>query len=176
MKFLRRWSLVALVAAAILSSCGGGESGGEALVSDVLTEPTAVAATTVVSEGTEPETQTVPVTSLTNFEIFAIDDSAGCSVYVSTSLDEAASVESEAAAQILGALYASENPCDYTEPSELGLITVDELDAYGQPAWGSVVPHFYFTVADWSAVGVACEGAVDSDACSTAIVSNFAQV
>lgn len=168
---LLRGSLLFMVAivVAVLTGCGSDDDTTTGETSSSVTTNAEPTTSSAPSTSAEPETSSTPEFES---ELFVTDDGVGCAVYVSVSesVGEAAPNQRE---MIWTALV--DKDFQGCEPTELGLLTVDELDEYDQPDWAQVVEHGYFEVSEWGQLVDSCFELPISTTCSDLLGANLSE-
>ena len=108
-----------------------------------------------------------------DFEVFSVDEGAGCAVYVSVPENAATG---DLKVLIWQGVVAQEfTDCGFSDVVEVGLLTVNGLDEYNQPDFAQTVEHGYFAVEGWDGLLADCYAAVLDDACVAQVEAAFTE-
>lgn len=121
-------------------------------------------------EGSEPAEELIVGI---DFELFSIDEGAGCAVYVSV---PEAEVDAAGDLRVLiwqGVVASGFEECGFSDVIEVGLLTVNGLDSYDQPDFSATISHVYYGVDGWEALVADCYSLALTDACVDRLAASF---
>jgi len=141
----------------LMSACGGSAESADADASDQADARAAATSPLVPFDG----------------EVYSTDEGAGCGIYVSVDADQASNAGDLRQLAWQGIVTEQFSECEFSTVAEVGLITVNGLDEYGQPEWADVVEHAYFSVDSWESLVDQCFSLELSAECTTLLDANL---
>ena len=108
-----------------------------------------------------------------DFEVFSIDEGAGCAVYVSVPEDDATGDLRLLIWQ--GVVTNDFEACGFSDVVEVGLLTVNGLDSYNQPDFSQTIEHVYYGVDGWDTLVSDCYAVALDAGCTDLLAASFTE-